>query len=215
MGAPAIAGLHRRLPLRIAGMTSGPPHIPLPTLLARAGQGDGQAWAALVHAYTPRLFGLIVKQCGDRELAEEITQQTFVKIVTQIESTEQDGYQEQGKFESWIFRIAINALRDEMRRRKRQAQPSDSIGGDDDPPHAARHQPPPQPIDQLTRAEQIAQLRAAVAQLNEADREILHLRHTAGLSFAQIAQTLQQPLGTVLARAHRALAKLRKLVDEE
>ena len=48
--------------------------------------------------------------------------------------------------------------------------------------------------------------------MTEADQEVLHLRHTAGLSFAEIAETLEQPLGTVLARGHRALNKLRKLM---
>ncbi len=62
--------------------------------------------------YSGRLYALLVRQCGDGELAEEITQATFVKVVTQI-----GRYREQGKFEPWLFRIAMNQLRDEMRRR--------------------------------------------------------------------------------------------------
>jgi RNA polymerase sigma-70 factor (ECF subfamily) len=58
-------------------------------------------------------------------------------------------------------------------------------------------------------------LRRAVARLPEADQQILTLRHTAGLSFAQIAETLGEPLGTVLARGHRALAKLKKLIEKQ
>ena len=58
-------------------------------------------------------------------------------------------------------------------------------------------------------------VRVAVEQLSESDREIVYLRHTAGLTFAQIAETLEQPIGTVLARGHRALAKLRKLLEGE
>ncbi len=69
------------------------------------------------------------------------------------------------------------------------------------------------PARQADLSEQIEQLRAAIAQLSPADQEILNLRHTAGLSFGEIAQALDQPLGTVLARGHRALVKLRKLME--
>ena len=134
---------------------------------------------------------------------DELTQATFVALVGQLER----GYEERGRFESWLFRIAMNGLRDEMRRRKRQAIPMDmspAAGGDESGPWVqsvtADGDPPP---DQLIRREQVARLRAAVANMGEADRQVLHLRHTAGLSFAQIADTLGQPLGTVLARGHR------------
>lgn len=75
--------------------------------------------------------------------------------------------------------------------------------------------PTEDPLAALDKAEQLERLRAAVETMSEADRQVLHLRHTAGLSFAQIAETLDQPLGTVLARGHRALAKLRKLLAEQ
>ena len=69
---------------------------------------------------------------------------------------------------------------------------------------------PQDPFDGASRSEQIELLRRAVAHLSEADQQILHLRHTAGLSYVQIAETLNEPLGTVLARGHRALGKLRQ-----
>ena len=84
--------------------------------LAAAARGDEAAWQHLVQIYTPRVFALLTRQCGDRELAEEMTQATFVKLVVSL-----DRYSEQGKFEPWLFRIAMNELRDEMRRRKRRA----------------------------------------------------------------------------------------------
>jgi len=196
--------------------------------LAAAAMGDGQAWAALVGMYSGRVFGLIYKQCRDSDLAEEITQETFVKVVRKL--TQHDGYREQGKFEPWLFRIAMNNLRDEMRRRGRQARPMDmspgaTAGGSGDQASgwasaesgviAGGPWVPDAPFEQLSRAEQIDELRRAIASLPEADQEVLHLRHTAGLSFAQIAETLDQPLGTVLARGHRALGKLKKLMNPQ
>lgn len=196
------------------------------TLTAAAG-GDAQAWSYLVRTYSGRVFGLLYKQCRDSDLAEELAQETFVKVVQKL--SQQDGYREQGKFEPWLFRIAMNNLRDEMRRRGRQARPMDmspaaTASSSDAPSGWAAAQStvisggpsqPDEPFEQLSRAEQVDQLRTAIATLPDADQEVLHLRHTAGLSFAQIAETLDQPLGTVLARGHRALGKLKKLMNPE
>lgn len=198
----------------------------LDQILVAAAAGDGEAWARLVGLYSGRVFGLLYKQCKDSDLAEELAQETFVKVVQKL--TQQDGYREQGKFEPWLFRIAMNNLRDEMRRRGRQARPMDmspgaTAGSSSETPSAwAAAEPgviaggpwmPDAPFEQLSRAEQVEQLREAIATLPDADQEVLHLRHTAGLSFAQIAESLDQPLGTVLARGHRALGKLKKLMD--
>ncbi len=79
--------------------------------LQRAAAGDEAAWREIVEAYTPRVFGLIRAQCGSVDLAEEITQSTFCTVVERI-----GRYAEVGRFESWLFRIAMNRLRDEMRR---------------------------------------------------------------------------------------------------
>ncbi len=189
--------------------------IDLKSVLRQASQGDAAAWEQLYDTYGRRVYGLILKQCHDGSLAEEITQVTFVKIVEKIRD---DGeYQEQGRFEAWLFRIAMNKLRDEMRRRKRQAVvadmgPASKLSLSD----ASSRSPATyggDPAEHVDQSEQIDLLRQAVATLSEADQEVLHLRHTAGLSFAQIAETLEQPLGTVLARGHRALGKLKNAVQ--
>ena len=179
--------------------------------LRAARDGDAQAWRWLIDAYSGRVFGLLLKQCRDRELAEELTQATFVQIVEKL-----DSYDEQGKFDAWLFRIAMNRLRDEMRRRKRQAITTDfaseapeSMGrlvggsGETDSPQAA-----------LAQKERVGELMAAINQLSEADQQVIYLRYTADLSFQEIADTLEQPLGTVLARGHRALKKLRDIMAE-
>lgn len=181
----------------------------LDEMLTRAAAGDERAWRQLVEAYSGRVYGVVYRQCGDRELSEEITQSTFVKVVQKL-----DGYNESGRFEAWLFRIATNRLRDEMRRRKRQANtvdftasPPESIGfagrGDESPDRP------------LVEAERNTQLAAAVATLPEADQELLHMRYVGELSYQQIADTLEQPLGTVLARGHRALKKLKAKLAEE
>lgn len=171
--------------------------------LQRAAAGDEAAWRDIVEAYTPRVFGLIRAQCGSVDLAEEITQSTFCTVVERI-----GRYAEVGRFESWLFRIAMNRLRDEMRRRRRQAHPVESealvgLAGTGDEPEPAGAGP-----------EDVAALQGALARLSESDRQVIHLRHFTGLSFAAIAKILGEPLGTVLARQHRALKKLRQHLGE-
>ena len=200
------------------------PELDLAETLRAAASGDAAAWTGLVAAYSGRVYGLLVKQCGDRDLAEELTQATFVKVVEKLtDAADRSGaYQERGRFEPWLFRIAMNKLRDEARRKKRQARTLDMSPGADRADGggtagslaaaAGEGGLGESPADRLSRAEEVQRMQACIAELSEADREVLHLRHTAGLSFAQIAETLDQPLGTVLARGHRALGKLKKMM---
>jgi RNA polymerase sigma-70 factor (ECF subfamily) len=183
-------------------MSDMPDKGTLQSTLRRAAAGDEDAWSIIVRAYSRRVFGLIRAQCGDADLAEEITQSTFCTIVSKI-----DSYTELGRFEAWLFRIAMNRLRDEMRRRRRQAVPieDDALAGLVGLGRSEAENPARDPSE-------IQALKRALGQLSEADQRIIHLRHFAGLSFRQIADLLEQPLGTVLARQHRALRKLRDLM---
>ena len=184
-------------------MSQSPENTTLQENLQLAAEGDEDAWRYLVEAYSHRVFGLIRAQCGNNELAEEITQSTFCTVVMKIGQ-----YTEVGRFEAWLFRIAMNRLRDEMRRRKRQARPVEdevltSLAGGIDPDEEMHTD---------ADSDQLANLRQAMARLSESDLKVLQMRHYGGLSFAQIAQVLGQPIGTVLARQHRALKKLRELL---
>lgn len=182
------------------------PHSPeaLAALLAAAAGGDEVAWRGIVDTYVSRVFALIRSQCGDSDLAEEITQSTFCTVAAKLRE-----YQEVGRFESWLFRIAMNRLRDEMRRRKRHASPMEEV------PMATLAANPAVPSEQRGADAATAKvLREAIGSLNEADREIINLRHVGGLSFKQLADALNEPLGTLLARHHRALKKLRDYLED-
>ena len=172
--------------------------------IVAAANGDEVAWKFIVDAYAHRVFALIRSKCANEELAEEITQSTFCTIAQKLST-----YEETGKFEAWLFRIAMNRLRDEMRRQKRHAVPMENemigvlSGGISDV----------RADDEM--AAQIQHLRAAVCQLSSSDQDIIHMRHSAGMSYKQFAEVLGEPLGTVLARQHRALKKLRSLMESE
>lgn len=177
-------------------------------LLARAAGGDEVAWRTLIATYSPRVFGLVRAHCADADLAEEITQSTFCTVAAKLAE-----YEESGRFESWLFRIAMNRLRDEMRRRKRHAVPmaGEPLAQTAAPstPASVRTDGRPGPTAEASRL-----LVQALASLSESDREVINLRHVGGLSFKQMADTLNEPLGTLLARHHRALRKLRDYLEE-
>lgn len=172
----------------------------LPDILSRAAGGDERAWRRLIDLFSRRVFALAKSRCRNPEVAEEITQSVFATVASKLSLGE---YTEQGRFESWIFRVTMNRLRDEMRRVRRQAAPTDPDGFS---AMAARPEAPEALAPDLLR------LRAALDELPPADREIVELRHHGGLSFKQLAELLDEPLGTLLARHHRALKKLHSIL---
>jgi RNA polymerase sigma-70 factor, ECF subfamily len=172
----------------------------LELLLSRAAKGDSSAWRSVVGLFAPRIHGLVRAHCLDHNLAEEITQSTLCTVAAKI-----GAYIESGRFESWVFRIAMNRLRDEMRRRARQARsmPDDAMQA----MHAAKTANPALGED-VRRG-----LETALARLSEGDREIIELRHLGGMSFRALSDYYEEPIGTLLARHHRALRKLKGLLE--
>lgn len=175
--------------------------------LAKAGQT--QAVEQLVDLYAPRLFGLLYRMIGSRSEAEDLLQETFIKMLRGLVA-----YQEDGRFEPWLFSIAANLARDWLRRQGRS--PLTPIAGKEDESEATFAFAGPGPEQTLAQAEQVDLLQQAVSELSPAEREVISLRFFGQMSFKEIAEALNIPLGTALARAHRALGHLRqKLADEQ
>ncbi len=169
-----------------------------PILLA-ASRGDEQAWREVLRLYARRVFALAKSHCRNDDVAEEITQSVFATIAGKLGGGE---YREQGRFESWLFRVTMNRVRDHVRRarRRRGHVPIDE------------QIPGPGPSNEPA-APNLEALRSALARLPDADREIIELRHHGQLSFKAMADLLDEPMGTLLARHHRALKKLKALLE--
>jgi RNA polymerase sigma-70 factor, ECF subfamily len=168
--------------------------------LARSGRPD--AVEQLIDLYAPRLYGLLLRMTGSSADAEDLLQETCIKMVRAL-----DKYQEDGRFEPWLFSIAANLARDWLRRQGR-SMVAPAAGSRDESQVAAVSGEPD--VDHgLIQAEQADQLQRALAGLSEAEREVVTLRFFSGLSFREIAEMLEIPLGTALARAHRGLKHLR------
>lgn len=180
--------------------------VDLENVLRRASRRDPEALSTLVELYSPRVFGLLYRLCGSREAAEDLMQETFLRVVRTI-----DRYEHSGKFEAWLFRIAANLARDSARKSRRRGW-TISLSGEaaegDDPVILGQAQADG-PEQRIMQAEASDRLETCLRRLTEPEREILMLRHYSGLSFSEIARLLEVPLGTALARAHRALKRLR------
>ena len=184
----------------------------LDQILRRARQRDPDALRELVDLYSPRVYGLIYRLTGSRDAAEDLLQMTFLRVVRTIPS-----YKHTGRFEAWLFRIAANLVRDRGRSLARQGrlQTLHSVSPDGANAAAFRTRAvDAQPDEALARREASERLQRGLVRLSVSEREIILLRHFSDLSFREIADLLNIPLGTALSRAHRALARLRELLGE-
>jgi RNA polymerase sigma-70 factor (ECF subfamily) len=169
--------------------------------------GDSEDIEQQLVAAAPRVYGFLIRLVGRPDVAEDLMQETMLRAFRSLET-----YLPEGKFHAWVFRIATNLARDWIRSRKRR--PVTGLEDDSDAlPATLRGDARPEAG--LVRSEQAQAVEMAVAQLSDADREVLLMRYYGELPFKEIARATGEPLGTVLARAHRALAKLGDLVSEE
>jgi len=184
--------------------------VDLGDVLRRAQRHDAAALSRLVTLYAPRVYGLLYRLTGQPETAEDLLQETFLRVIRSI-----GRYEHTGRFEAWLFRIAANLARDHARHRKRTDELSQGASAGEESRTEERAGEVPDPAQQLADTEVGQRLAEAVQRLPRADREVILLRHYSGLSFREIARLLDIPLGTALARAHRALRKLRDELSAE
>jgi len=177
-------------------------------VLARA--GEEAAYRELIRRYERPLFSLLYRMVRDRELAEDLAQEAFIKALNAIES-----YRPEYKFSSWIFKIANNAAIDHLRRRELDTL---SLEGS---PHAETPEAveatalqigdrQESPLDAVEARELGGQIEQAIAQLRPEYRSCILLRHVEGRAYEEIAEILSLPLGTVKTYIHRARNELRQ-----
>lgn len=179
-------------------------------IVVRARAGEEAAYRELIRRYERPLFSLLYRMVRDRELAEDLAQETFIKALNAIES-----YRPEYKFSSWIFKIANNAAIDHLRRRELDTL---SLEGS---PHAETPEAveatalqigdrQESPLDAVEARELGGQIEEAIAQLRPEYRSCILLRHVEGRAYEEIAEILGLPLGTVKTYIHRARNELRQ-----
>jgi RNA polymerase sigma-70 factor (ECF subfamily) len=177
-------------------------------LIRRCKLGEEAAFQEVLDRYRAAIYNLCWRMTRDDEDARDLAQEVFIKVFTLL-----DRYDEQYAFSSWLFRIATNHCIDHLRRQRLRFLSVERDGGTDD--DEAEMQIPsdgPQPDVVMQRREALEKLEEVIADLPPHYRVITLLRHDQQLSYEEIAESLQLPLGTVKARIHRARNMIQQML---
>jgi RNA polymerase sigma-70 factor (ECF subfamily) len=190
-------------------VTDGPKDIADETLVALALDGDEGAFADLVRRYQRRLTAFLAQLVGDTELARELCQETFIRAWSALAR-----FDPKYRFSTWLFRIAHNLGIDQLRRRRLQTVPMHRRDSDGDEIEIVVPDGDKDPLGHCENQELARQIKVAVERLRPEYRELVLLRHFGGLSYQEIAEFKEMPLGTVKNKLFRAHSVLRKALQE-
>jgi RNA polymerase sigma-70 factor (ECF subfamily) len=178
--------------------------VPLPqpelSTLRRAQRGDARAFECIVATYETAVYNYVLRMVGDRTLAEDLTQDVFLRVFHGL-----SGFSLRCRFTTWLFQIAKHRVLDELRARERRPH-TDAI--DDVAPLEAIDAPP-------ERTEMIDAVWRAVADLNPDLKMALLLRDVVGLSYQEIADSLEITLATVKWRIYKAREEVQVALANE
>jgi len=163
---------------------------PDPDVLRKAQKGDERAFAIILRAYETPIYNYVLRMVNDRALAEDLTQEVFVRVFQGLPR-----FSLRCKFTTWLFQVTKNRVLDELRARERR--PVAPVALDDIPPLEAVDQP-------VERVEAIDALWRAIEGLNVDLKMALLLRDVVGLSYNEIADSLEITLATVKWRIFKA-----------
>ena len=180
------------------------------TLAAQAAEGRQGAFRKLLERYERPVFSLVYRMVRDRALAEDLSQEAFVRAFNAI-----GGYNPRYKFSSWIFKIAHNLTIDHLRRKR-----LDTISLDGSPDALTADEqartrpivesPGERPDAYVENLELGSEIEAAIGRLRPHYRTVTLLRHVEGYSYNEIAEIMELPLGTVKTYIHRARQELKE-----
>ena len=171
--------------------------------------GDEGAYGILVRRYQRRLTAFLSQLVGDIELARELSQEAFVRAWSALER-----FNPRYRFSTWLFRIAHNLGIDQLRRRRLQTTPLYRTDSEGDEVEVVVPDLDKDPLGHLENRALASELREVIDGLRPEYRELVLLRHFAGLSYQEIADFTEMPLGTVKNKLFRAHSVLRKALTD-
>jgi len=179
-------------------------------LIQRFIKGEQSCFEQIIHRHKNKVFAYISLYIRDQALAEDLFQDTFMKV---IQSVKTGKYQDNGKFVSWVMRIAHNLIIDHFRRIKQM----NTISNDDYESDLFNSKKLAESTveDDMIRRQIQKDVRKMISHLPEDQREVVILRHYAGLSFKEIAEITDVSINTALGRMRYALINMRKLMEEK
>lgn len=184
----------------------------LRAVIVSAQASDSGAYRELLDTYGRRLYGYFLRATGSHHDAEDLLGEVMLKLVSKL-----DKYDDRGRFEPWLFRIAANMVRDRIRRSRANPAPvSLSVESETGTSRADQLLAETGPTDDGLLAEETSErLQQALLKLDETTRDMILVRHFGQMSYKEIADLFQCPLGTALARVHRGLKALRRMMGAD
>ncbi len=187
-------------------------HFPDEDLMLRYRKGDEDAFEMLYRRYEKPVFSFIYRILMSAVDAEDICQETFLRLVK-----EKMKYQASGNFKTWIFRIALNLCRDRLRRKKFRSHRSIDVhslsqNGNINEFENSLSDPTPDQIDCMEKNEMKVLIQKAFAKLPEKQRTVVIMKEYQALKFSEIADIMKSPLGTIKSLNHRGRQKLKKIL---
>ncbi len=174
-------------------------------LVAKSKLGDTRAFGELVRRYQKPVFRIVLRMVHSQDDADDLTQDTFVRAHRGLKT-----FKEEFDFHPWLYRIAVNQAINFINRRKRQA----AADIDEVPELDMKIGPEPEsPLQSASRGELLERLERALDRLPEDQKTVFLLRVQEGLSYEEIAKSMDTPKGTVMSRLARARMALRKHMD--
>jgi RNA polymerase sigma-70 factor (ECF subfamily) len=169
-------------------------------LVIRAQSGDRNAFSELVRTHAQGVLNVVYRMCGDMQVAEDAAQETFIQAWLRLQS-----YRPQASLRNWLYRIAVNTAIDMLRKEKRILP---GAVEDLNLPDSG-----PGPETMVANSEQTEMVQDAVLALPDASRAVLVLREFESLSYQEIAEALDIPVGTVMSRLNYARKLLREKLE--
>jgi len=174
--------------------------------------GDENALALLIHRHQAKIYGFIYSKLSDRDVADDVFQDTFIKVVTTMKS---GSYNEEGKFLPWVMRIANNLIIDNYRKNKKVKLLSETRSGTEEYSIFNRLSTMDlSALEQQCKGELEGQMVELMNLLPESQRSILFMRIFQELSFKEIAEEEGISINTALGRMRYALINLRKMIEK-
>jgi RNA polymerase sigma-70 factor (ECF subfamily) len=174
-------------------------------LVGRLRKGEAAAGDELVRRHCRSLLSYLARLTGSVVTAEELHQQTWMSVLEHLDRFADGGGS--GGFKAWLFRIATNKANDHWRGRTRQKKAHQGL-------RLVTEEAYEEASAALEGSEMSQKVREALEQLPEAQREVVCMRYYSNLKFVEIAEALGCPLNTALGRMHKAISKLRKLLED-
>ncbi len=179
-------------------------------LVQKTKNGDLDAFDELVRRYEGKIYGLAYRFMGNHADASDLAQDTFIRVYQALA-----GFRGDAAFSTWIYRIAANICRDELRKRQRRRSVSMDEMIDASPANVPTADGSYSPEETVQRYEVQRQVQFCLNELSDDHRLVLVMREIQGLSYEEIAGALQCSMGTVKSRISRARSALKDKMSKE